>query len=587
MSSVSKNILTLLAYVWKHKAAQGQWRVAITLLLVLLTIAFKLSIPLIFKAIVNALLEPKAAHSDYILLLLIAYGACWLVASFCEKLREMVSYRSVSSVITAYSLDVFRHIHALSLTFHLDRETGKVSGAIQRAQLAIAMIITNVMFRILPVFIEAVMAFVILWHVIGFAISAIVIMVLVLYLLLNNVVIGIFKTADKEYQAIDIVVDKRVVDSLLNSENIKYLNAEQNELRIADTLFRKREKAIIKVFWAGTFATTFQVALLGLGLTVVSCLLGREVLSGHLGVGDFVLVNGYLILLFNPLESITGFIRSTISYSGDLSHSLQLLQECHTINDVPNAKDIVIHDAKVVFNKVSFRYACKHNKVLSDFSLTIAAKSTVAIVGASGSGKSTISSLLFRFYDVNEGAILIDDQDIRRVTKKSLSDQLAFVPQDIVLLNESIKYNICYGSFSASMDQINAVIKAVHLQSLIEKLPQGLDTVVGERGVKLSGGEKQRIAIARALLREPKVIVFDEATSSLDTQTEKIIQANIEDVTKDMTTILIAHRLSTIKHADKIVVLEQGRIIEEGTHDALLALKGRYYKLWEHQHEAR
>jgi ATP-binding cassette, subfamily B, heavy metal transporter len=587
MSSVAQNLKIIFPYLWEKQSSTQKTSTAFALIMALSTVGFNLSIPLIFKELVNTLSHYAHDQFKIALLLLIAYGLCWTSSHFCEKLREMIYFKPIGIAITHFSLDVFKHLHSLSLAFHLDRETGKVSGAIQRAQLAIAMLVTNLLFRILPVFLEALLAFLILWHVVGLKISIILILMLALYLLLNSFVIKLFKQADTAYQNVDNTVDKRVVDSFLNCENIKMFHAEEYESNVASQLFTQREDAIVKVFWAGTFATTSQSVLLGLGLMVISYYVGLDILDGKLNVGDFVLVNGYLILLINPLEAITGFIRNTISYSGDLSHATSLLQETAMIKDVTQAKTLKIKDASIEFNKVCFSYEANHKRILNQFNLSIPQQSMVAIVGTSGSGKSTLARLLFRFYDLDEGAILIDGQDIKHVTKKSLRQPIAYVPQDIVLLNETLKYNIAYGNFSASMQQINAVIQAVHLDSLIEKLPDGLNTKVGERGVKLSGGERQRIAIARALLKKPKIIIFDEATSHLDTQTEKQIQSNIEEITQNITTIIIAHRLSTVVHADKIVMLDQGKVTEEGTHKALLSRKGAYATLWKQQHEKK
>lgn len=587
MFSVSKNIAAIIPYLWVNQDKRNKLLTVATFFCVALTIGLNLSVPLIFKEIVNTLSEYEQNKLTLSLALLVAYGFCWLGGRYFEKLREMIFFRPVSTAITEYSVDVFDHIHAQSLKFHLDRETGKISSAIQKAQLAIAMIVTNLLFRIFPVFIEAIFTFFILWTVVGLKISIVMIVTLIAYLIANYFVMSVFKKAEKTYQDVDIIVDKRVVDSFLNSENIKFLNSEQYEAKVADKLFRKREDAIINVFWAGTFSTTFQAVLLGLGLVTISYFVAQDVLAGKLEVGDFVLVNGYLILLFNPLESITGFIRKTISFSGDLSHSTSLLQESHSIVDQKDAKDISLQDAEIDFRNVSFHYIDKTQPILQDFNLTIPERSTVALVGSSGSGKSTISRLLFRFYDIDDGSIIIDGQDIKSVKKESLRKSIAFVPQDIVLLNKSLRANIIYGNEDVSDLKLNAIIKAVHLDELISKLPEGTDTIVGERGVKLSGGEKQRIAIARALLRTPKIIIFDEATSSLDTETEKKIQQNIYEVTSNITTILIAHRLETVIHADKIVFLDKGKIVEEGSHGELLSLNGHYARLWGQQHESK
>jgi ABC-type transport system involved in Fe-S cluster assembly fused permease/ATPase subunit len=587
MFSVSKNLLTILPFLWKAKSVKHKWSVILTLILVFMTIALNLSVPLFFKKIVNSLADPSDINHQLTFLLLISYGICWASGRFFEKIREMVFFKPVSTAITDYCLAVFKHILSLSLKFHLNRETGKVAGAIQGSQLAISMILTNIFFRIIPVFIEALLAFFILWHFVGIEIGLIVIAILVGYLIMNYFIMNVFKKADKLYEDIDIVVDKHVIDSLLNSENIKYLGAEDFESSQVNKLLRKREDAIINVFWTGTFTTTVQALLLGTGLTLISYMVGKHVLSGDLKIGDFVLVNGYLLMLFNPLESITGFIRNTISHSAQLNHSTLLLNESHIIKDMPDASDIKINQAQIKFEQVAFGYTPNTRPILQNFTLTIPDKKTIAIVGPSGSGKSTLARLIFRFYDVSSGAILIDNQDIKTITKNSLRKHIAVVPQDIILLNKSLKYNITYGNFNASSQEINQVIQAVHLENLITKLPDGLDTLVGERGVKLSGGEKQRIGIARALLKNPKILMFDEATSSLDTQTEKIVQKNIEEITQNITTILIAHRLSTVIHADMIVVLDKGVIIEKGTHSELLAKKGLYATLWGEQHDKK
>lgn len=585
MFSIYKNLAVIMPYLWWRQDAQHKFLTIATLVCIALTIGLNLMVPFIFKEAVNILAEYEHHKFVVSMMLLTAYGICWLSARYLEKLREIFFFRPLCCAITEYSLDLFEHLHAQSLKFHLDRETGKICSAIQKAQLAISMIVSNLLFRIIPVFIEGIVAFFILWAIVGLKISIILIVTLIAYLIANYVVMSVFKKAEKRYQDIDITVDKRLLDSFLNSENIKFLHSEKYEVHIANKLFRKREDAIINVFWAGTFSTTFQAVLLGLGLTTISYVIAQEVLCGKLEVGDFVLVNGYLFLLFNPLEAITGFIRNTISFSGELSHSTSLLEESHSIVDRQDAKDISVQHAEIDFRNVSFSYINKNRPILQNFNLNIPEKSTVAIVGASGSGKSTVSRLLFRFYEVDHGVIMIDHQDIKSVKKESLRQNIAFVPQDIVLLNNSLKANILYGNENVSEEEFKFIIKKVSLDELIQQLPEGLDTIVGERGVKLSGGEKQRIALARALLRKPKIIVFDEATSSLDTETERKIQQNIYEVTSHMTTILIAHRLETVMHADKIVFLEQGTIVEEGTHTKLLSLNGYYARLWGQQHE--
>lgn len=583
MFSIAKSLKTVLPFFWHHKPLKHKLFIILAINLVVLTIILNLSVPIVFKKIVNNFTEYTDSKHNLTLILLVSYGIFWTFATLFEKLREMVFFKPTSTAITDYSIEVFKHIHSLSLKFHLGRETGKVAGSIQRSQLAIAMLVTNLLFRIIPVFIEASLAFLVLWHYYGIQIGILVMGILIVYLIVNYFIIDVFKKAQQIYQELDVIVDKRVVDSLLNAESIKFLGSENFEINTANVLIRKREDSIVTVFWAGTFMTVIQAFMLGLGLMVVSYIAGEKVLAGTLTIGDFVLINGYLLMLFNPLEAITGHIRNTLSNSAMLSDSIELLNESHIIQDVQNADNIHIQSAEITFENVFFSYN-KDQAILQNFNLNIPGKSTVAIVGLSGSGKSTLSRLIFRFYDVNSGRILIDEQDIKLIKKSSLRQQIAVVPQDIVLLNKSLKYNLCYGNFNASDADIQQVIQDVHLDNLISSLPDGLDTIVGERGLKLSGGEKQRIGIARALLKKPKILIFDEATSSLDTQTEKIIQNNIEELTQNITTILIAHRLSTVVHADKIIVLDKGYIVEQGKHDELLAINGLYAQLWNQQH---
>lgn len=583
MFSIAKSLKTVLPFFWLNKPLKHKLFIILAIHLAFLTIILNLSVPIVFKKIVNNFTEYTDSKHNFILILLVAYGACWTVATIFEKLREMFFFKPTSTAITDYSIEVFKHIHSLSLKFHLGRETGKVAGSIQRSQLAIAMLVTNLLFRIVPVFIEATLAFIVLWYYYGIQIGFLVMGILIIYLIVNYFIINIFKKAQKIYQELDVIVEKRVVDSLLNAESIKFLGTEDFEINTADALLKQREDSIVNVFWAGTFMTVIQAFMLGLGLTLINYIVGEKVLSGLLTIGDFVLINGYLLMLFNPLEAISGHIRNTLSNSSMLSHSIELLNENYIIEDIHNADNINVKSAEIKFENVSFSYN-KDKTILQNFNLNIPGKSTVAIVGLSGSGKSTISRLIFRFYDVNSGKILIDRQDIKLVKKSSLRQQIAVVPQDVILLNKSLKYNLCYGNFNASKEDILQVIQDVHLDTFISTLPNGLETIVGERGLKLSGGEKQRIGIARALLKKPKILIFDEATSSLDTQTEKIIQNNIEEITQNITTILIAHRLSTVVHADKIIVLDKGNIVEQGTHDELLAMKGLYSQLWSQQY---
>lgn len=582
-TSIRENLIAITPYILQNKDSKIKFRVILAIFLIFLSIAVNLFIPVIFKDVANSLSDYTGGSRNQVLLLLAIYALCWGFGRLLDKLREIVFYKPMSKAVTDYSISIFKHIHNSSMSFHANRRTGVISSAIQKSQLSMIMLTTNLLFRIVPVFIESVLAFFILWSVISIKIALIVITTIIFYLILNNFTVKIFKKAEFNYQNLDMKIDKRLVDSLLNSESIKFLGAEDYESKTARKLIKEREWAIIRVFWVGTFATVSQAILLGSSITLISYFVGIEVLSGKLEVGDFILANGYLLLLFNPLDNITGLIRSTISRSAELSHSVELLRESHEIKDEPGAKDIVIEKADIQFSEVSFYYEGIENKIIENFSLDIDNKSTVAIVGGSGAGKSTIARLLFRLYDITSGTIKINGQDIKKFTKESLRKNIAVVPQNIILLNKTLKENIIYGCHDTTDLELDSVINKVHLNSLIKELPEGLDTLVGERGLKLSGGEKQRIAIARALLKKPQILIFDEATSSLDTNTESLVQSSINDISSNVTTIIIAHRLSTITSADTIVVMKEGKIIEKGTHEELISNKNYYYELWEEQ----
>lgn len=584
MYQVQQIWLTLKPYCWRKLTQQQKKMTVLMVIAMLLTVAFSLSLPFIFKWVIEYLSLHHPGDEKIIMILIAMYLMVWLLANWLMVIREMLSYKPVAAMIRAYVLAVFSHLHYQSMAFHLDRETGRVMRAIQEAQLSIAMLSLNVLFRALPTVIEMVVISIILAITISLKVAVILVLALISFVCIQFILVRRFKTVDANYQNIDASVDKRVVDSLLNSDNIKYLHAEDHEIGLVDKLLEKREKTIIGLFWFGTASTTVGAGILGLSLMAIYYLTGRDVLSDKLILGDFILVNSYLIILFDALERFTGFLRSIVSYFGSLSHASELLQISHSVPEDIDAKDIAVDHADIEFQNVSFAYQPKR-PIFQSLDLKISKQSRVGIVGASGSGKSTIARLLFRFYDVDQGKIIIDGQNIKHVKKDSLRRLIAFVPQDVVLLNQSLKANIAYGNRYISDEAIDQVVASVKLDTLIKQLPDGLDTLVGERGVKLSGGEKQRVAIARALLKKPKIMVFDEATSSLDSRTESEIQRNIWQVSSDITTLIIAHRLKTIEKADWIVVLDQGRVVEQGIHQDLLSMGGYYCKLWNQAYE--
>lgn len=569
-------------FVWSTKTFSIKCRLVFSLLLVVVTIALNLGVPIIFKHAVNILSDPTNLKENIVLLVIASYGLFWTFGRYSEKIRQMLLYKPLARTMTEYSLHVFRHLHSLSLKFHLQRETGAVTSSIHRAQLAIAMVVNNVMLNIIPDVIEVLLAFFILWYLYSLSYGLLVLSVLAMFLLITILTSNYAAKYQQAFNKIDMNVSARIVDSLLNVDTVKLFNNQAFEIKQADKLLSSSSDALVKMFLVKNIAFVVQTVIVSAGLIIITHKAGQDVLANKLQVGDFILINAYLIQFLFPLSHFGELLHNTREFLSKIEASAKLLKhQCH-IHEIENAPDIRIQTADINFDKVSFSYD-DSRKILNNLSFTIPENKSLAIVGPSGSGKSTIARLLLRFFDVTSGSISIGNQDISRVTKSSLRRCIGVVPQDIVLFNNTLRYNLIYGTFDATEDDIQRAIKMAHLESLIHKLPQKLDTAVGERGLKLSGGERQRIGIARALIKNPKILLFDEATSSLDTVTEKEIQSNIEELSKNITTIIIAHRLSTIVHADNIIVLKNGNIVESGKHKQLLDNGGLYYTLWNSQ----
>ncbi len=519
------------------------------------------------------------------LALLFGYGLLRFSATFFGELRDAVFVRVAERAMRRVALQVFQHLHRLELGFHLSRETGGLSRDIERGTRGISFLLRFVVFNILPTLLEILMVAVILLIAVGPVFMVTIFVAVGIYVLFSVVITEWRTRFVREANLRDNESHTHAVDSLLNYETVKYFGNERFEAERYDQNLASWEQARTKNVLSLVLLNSGQALIIAAAITAMMILAARQVAAGTMTLGDLVMVNAYMIQLFIPLNFL-GFVYREIRQSlANIERLFGLLEKPVKVEDRPGATDLVVTHGTIRFDDVYFRYH-PERPILEGVSLDIPAGHKVAVVGPSGSGKSTLSRLLFRFYDVDRGRITIDDQDVREITQDSLRKAIGVVPQDTVLFNESIGYNIAYGRPDATDEEIREVVRLAHLDDFIGRLPRGLDTIVGERGLKVSGGEKQRIAIARMLLKNPAILVFDEATSSLDSGSEKAILEALNEVSARRTTLVIAHRLSTVMDADRIVVLEHGRVVEQGTHDALLKHNGAYRRLWKHQHES-
>ncbi|BAE52189.1 ABC-type transport system involved in Fe-S cluster assembly, permease and ATPase components [Paramagnetospirillum magneticum AMB-1] len=540
-------------------------------------------IPLLYKQAVDTL---SASPVLVPLALLVAYGAARVMAGSFAELRDIVFVKVAQRAIRKVGLGVFTHLHRLGLRFHLDRQTGGVSRAIERGTKGIEFLLNFMLFNILPTLLEIGLVTAILWGLYDGVFALITAVTIAVYIAFT---LGVTEWRTKFRRAMnetDSEASTKAIDSLLNFETVKYFCNEAHEAGRYDKALARYEHAASKSKVTLSLLNMGQGAVIAVGLTLVMIRAAQGVADGTMTLGDFVLVNSYLIQLYLPLNFL-GFVYREIKQSlTDMESMFRLLRENAEIEDAPGAGPLALQGGEVRFEAVSFGYN-PDRRILGGVDFTVPAGKTLAIVGPSGAGKSTISRLLFRFYDVDEGRIVIDGADIRDVTQSSLRAAIGIVPQDTVLFNDTIRYNIAYGRPGASQDEIEAAARLARIDDFVQSLPQGYDTRVGERGLKLSGGEKQRVAIARTILKQPAILIFDEATSALDTQTEKEIQESLREVSRNRTTLIVAHRLSTVVDADEIVVLEHGRIVERGRHARLLEADGRYAAMWRRQQEAQ
>ncbi|PKO58854.1 MAG: metal ABC transporter permease [Betaproteobacteria bacterium HGW-Betaproteobacteria-19] len=570
-----QTIKNLMPFIWAYK-----YRVIFALSCLLAAKGANVTVPITFKHLIDALtLTDGQALIVVPAAVLLAYGVLRFSTSLFTELRQIVFARVTQQAVREITLQLFRHLHALSLRFHLERQTGGLTRDIERGTRSINSLISYTLYSILPTLVEIGLVMGILLVEYDAVFALITLATLTAYIIFTVKVTNWRTALRRQANELDSAANARAIDSLINYETVKYFNNEAYEAARYDQELAKWTSAQITNQYSLSGLNVGQAAIIAVGVTAMMWQAATRVASGAMTIGDIVLVNAFMIQLYIPLNFLGMMYRELRQALTDIERMFGLMHEHQEIADAPDALTLPPGPASVRFEHVGFAYDAKR-PILHDLDFEVPAGRTVAIVGHSGSGKSTLARLLYRFYDVQSGAIRVNGHDLRQLTQDSLHAAIGIVPQDTVLFNDTLFYNIQYGRPSASREEVDAAARAAQLTEFIQRLPDGYETRVGERGLKLSGGEKQRVAIARALLKNPAILIFDEATSALDSKTEKAIQAQIELAASGRTALVIAHRLSTVMNADEIIVLDQGRIVERGRHGTLLARAGAYAQMW-------
>ena len=570
----------LLPYLWRYR-----WRVALALSFLVAAKVANVGVPVLLKNLVDSMtITPGSAASLLVVPvgLIVAYGLLRLSTSLFTELRELTFAKATEGTARSISLEVFSHLHALSLRFHLERQTGGMTRDIERGTRAVHSLISYSLYSIVPTLIEVTLVLAFLGWKFDAAFAWITVAALACYITFTVVVTEWRTVYRRQMNELDSSAHSRAIDSLLNYETVKYFNNEAFEARRYDENLERLRRATLKSQSTLSLLNTGQQVIIAIALVAMLWRATQGVVDGRMTLGDLVMINAFMIQLYIPLNFLGVIYREIKQALTDLDKMFGLLARHREVDDAPGAADLQVREGRVCFEQVSFAYD-PARPILHDVSFEIPPGSTVAVVGASGAGKSTLARLLYRFYDIapdGRGRITIDGQDIREVTQASLRRAIGIVPQDTVLFNDTVEYNIAYGRPGATREQVEEAARAAHIHDFIAATPKGYETMVGERGLKLSGGEKQRVAIARTLLKNPPILIFDEATSALDSANERAIQAELKSAAQGKTALVIAHRLSTVADAHRIVVLHQGRVAESGTHAELLALGGRYAEMW-------